>query len=173
MNKNRNERDIYNEVQAIQFMQGYSPAQILMNSHNYNYTLEDYKNSCSKNKNIVRCIDLLLELCRLYEYSFQMVGASKYTDLSLCNLQGEYNRLVKEYTSSLKKAKDSVINLCIKEGKIYYTDVYQIVLKKRDALLKKINSGKGNNMSDYQLGEYNYIIRKYNEVSWDKHPLFD
>ena len=40
MIKGTNGRSVETEAKAISYICGYSPAQILMNSHNYNYTLE-------------------------------------------------------------------------------------------------------------------------------------
>ena len=111
-------------------------------------------------------------MCRLYESSFQRLGARNYTDLNKSGLQGDYNKLQSAFNSSLKKAKESVMNLCIKEGDIYYTDVYELLLKKRENLVKKIKSGKGTHTSEWQLDEYNMLINNYNSVSWRKYPLF-
>ena len=43
MLKGKSGRDIGTEVKAIAYICDYSPAQVLMNSHNFNYTLEEYK----------------------------------------------------------------------------------------------------------------------------------
>ena len=43
MLKGKSERDIGTEIKDIAYICDYSPAQVLMNSHNSNYTLEEYK----------------------------------------------------------------------------------------------------------------------------------
>lgn len=163
---------IYNEVRAIEFICSYVPAQILFNIKDKNYTLEEFRNMCSRNKNILNCIDLLLDMCHLYEKSYNILGASNYLDLNRSNLQHEYNSLLRTFNSTLKKAKDSTMAFCIKNYDYMYTDVYQLLLNKRDALYKKLCKQGGSNTQKWQLEDYDMMIAEYNRVNYSKSPLF-
>lgn len=154
-------RDSYQEFKDLRFLEGYSPAQILMNSKNYNITVgEIVSRNRNGNKNISILADLLLQMNNIYERSFSIRGARNYTELDGQELE-QYNLLLARARRIKASARNSVYDLLIKEGRVQYSDVYDRLCGKIKNLESKIKRQGSSPVDDCNLYNYRVLQRDY------------
>lgn len=165
-------RDIAKEFRELEIIVEYNCEAILMNAHNGNYTLKEIIDTTT-NKSTAELAKKALEINSLYEKSYSIVGAQDFCDLRKSGLDAKYNILQSEYRNLLDKAKNSILDLCIKKNVCEYIEVYERVVKKYNNLLKKVQkSSTTSGVDECNLHNYKLMIDNYNNSSFQKTKLF-